>query len=65
MKYSNDIQGTIKLQKFCFRIKLTKFFVRKLSPVGLYMAAHALLIVSQCVVCGGITTMAQSTLMSG
>ena len=39
------------MQKFYFRIKLTKFFVQKLSPVGLYMAAHASTVVSEYVVC--------------
>ena len=63
MKYSNDIQGTIKLQKFYFRIKLTEFLVRKLSPVGLYMPAHALTVVKWVCSVLEVSMMAQSVLI--
>ena len=48
MKYSNDIQGTIKLQKFYFRIKLAKFFV---TCWFVCVCPHALFVVSELVVC--------------
>ncbi len=48
MKYSNVIQGTIKLQKFYFKIKLAEFFV---TCWFVCICPHALFVVSELEVC--------------